>query len=376
MNSKISQFLANNALSTPCLVVDVEQVENNYRNLQHALPKAHIYYAVKANPARAILSKLVSNRSFFDAASWEEIQQCINAGAKPKHISFGNTIKKTSSIQQAHQIGIEMYVFDSIEELHKIAEHAPKSKVYCRILVDNQGADWPLSSKFGTTNAYAIELLIKAKTLGLHPYGVSFHVGSQQTDPRAYASAIRQSAKVFQGLAKHNIYLEMINLGGGFPITYCETVPTIEEFAKTIRSALNEHFPHIMPRIILEPGRFIVGNAGVISTEVILASHRGNINSPKWIYLDIGRFGGLAETEGEAIRYPIETPYDGLKTEPVIIAGPSCDGVDILYQKSNYTLPLTLTAGDCISLLSTGAYVSTYCSTQFNGFAPLKEYYI
>ncbi|MDI2091343.1 type III PLP-dependent enzyme [Commensalibacter oyaizuii] len=376
MNSKISQFIANNQISTPCLILDVDQVERNYNQLHQAIPYGGIYYAVKANPALPILKRLVALNSFFDAASWEEIQLCLDAGAKPSQISFGNTVKKISSIQSAYKIGVEMYVFDSIEEMQKIAKHAPGSKVYCRLIVDNLGADWPLSGKFGTTVDHAVELLIQAKNLGLDPYGVSFHVGSQQTDPKAYTAAIEKAASCFTTLAAQGIELRMINLGGGFPIRYREDVPEIEEFTTAIQQSLLHHFGNNIPRIILEPGRFMVGNAGIVSTEVVLSSKRGKTNGPRWVYLDIGRFGGLAETEGEAIRYQIETSYDGSTTGPVVLAGPSCDGVDVIYQKSNYQLPLELTAGDRISLLSTGAYVSTYCSTRFNGFAPLEEYYI
>lgn len=376
MNSKISQYLAKHQPSTPCLIVDLDKINQNYQQLSQALPYADIYYAVKANPALPILKRLVAMNAFFDAASWEEVQLCLDAGAKPSHISFGNTVKKVSAIQAASQVNVEMYVFDSIEEMQKIAKHSPGSKVYCRLTVDNLGADWPLSGKFGTTTEHAIELLLEAQKAGLNPYGVSFHVGSQQTDPKAYSLAIEKAAFVFRTLAEQNIHLQMINLGGGFPIHYREDIPQINEFAIEIQKSLQHHFNDKFPRIILEPGRAIVGNAGVISTEVILSSKRGKENGPRWVYLDIGRFGGLAETEGEAIRYQITTEYDGSDTGPVILAGPSCDGVDVLYQKSNYQLPLQLSAGDRVALLSTGAYVSTYCSTSFNGFPPLEEHYI
>jgi ornithine decarboxylase len=128
--------------------------------------------------------------------------------------------------------------------------------------------------------------------------------------------------------------------------------------------------------MLVEPGRFIVGDAGVVSAEVVLVSRRGKENPVRWVYLDIGRFGGLAETEGEAIKYRIVTPHDDGAMGPVAIAGPTCDGADILYERSNYRLPLKLACGDRVELLSTGAYVTTYASQRFNGFAPLAEHYI
>ena len=151
MTPKIARFLAKQRPATPCLVLDVDRVEENFRALRRTLPLARIYYAVKANPAPQILERLVGLSSFFDAASFEEVSICMDAGARPEAISFGNTIKKVSAIRAAHERGVTLFAFDSIEELEKLAKHAPGARVYCRILVENEGADWPLSRKFGTT---------------------------------------------------------------------------------------------------------------------------------------------------------------------------------------------------------------------------------
>ena len=186
MNPKITRFLAEQKPATPCLVVDVDQVEARYRALGKALPLARIYYAVKANPAMPILTRLVGLGSCFDAASWEEVSLCLAAGADPESISFGNTVKKVSAIQAAYKAGVRMFVFDCREELEKIAQHAPGSRVYCRLLVDNYDAEWPLSRKFGTTVESARDLMLEARALGLDPYGLSFHVGSQQLSAEAY----------------------------------------------------------------------------------------------------------------------------------------------------------------------------------------------
>jgi len=140
--------------------------------------------------------------------------------------------------------------------------------------------------------------------------------------------------------------------------------------------AMTRHFGNDLPDTVIEPGRYIVGDAGMVSAEVVLVSRRGKSDPVRWVYLDIGRFGGLAETEGEAIKYRILTPHEGEPTGPVAIAGPTCDGADILYERANYRLPLNLASGDRVELLSTGAYVSTYASQRFNGFAPLAEYYV
>jgi len=376
MTPKIARFLAEQQPATPCLVLDVDRVEQNFRSLQHTLPLARIYYAVKANPAAPILERLVSLSSFFDAASYEEIAACLRAGARPEAISFGNTIKKVSAIRKAHADGVSLFAFDSAEELEKLAEHAPGARVYCRILVENEGADWPLSRKFGTTIESARDLMTRAADMGLDPYGLSFHVGSQQTTTRAYEVAISKVGMLFTDLADAGVKLRMMNLGGGFPTRYRDDVPEIDQFGDAIMSAMIAHFGNNLPEMFIEPGRFIVGDAGLVSAEVVLVSHRDPNDPVRWVYLDIGRFGGLAETEGESIKYRITTPHDGTPMGPVAIAGPTCDGADIMYEKSNYRMPLALRSGDQVRLLSTGAYVTSYASQGFNGFAPLAEHYL
>ncbi|MDB5398318.1 MAG: ornithine decarboxylase [Acetobacteraceae bacterium] len=376
MTPKIARFLAQHQPATPCLVLDVDRVEDNFRTLRDALPLARIYYAVKANPAPQVLERLVGLSSYFDAASIEEVEFCLDAGAAPERISFGNTIKKVSAIRRAHAAGVTMFAFDCREELWKLAEHAPGARVYCRILVENEGADWPLSRKFGATIEGARELMVEAGERGLDPYGLSFHVGSQQTTTRAYEAAIGKVAMLFTDLTEAGINLRMMNMGGGFPTRYRDDVPEIDRFGNAIMMAMTEHFGNNLPEMVVEPGRFIVGDAGLVQAEVVLVSQRNRNNPLRWVYLDIGRFGGLAETEGESIKYRITTPHDGRKMGPVAIAGPTCDGADIMYEKSNYHLPLALTSGDRVELLSTGAYVTTYASTRFNGFAPLAEYYL
>jgi ornithine decarboxylase len=376
MTPKVARYLVEQQPATPCLVLDVDRVETNFRAIQSALPVAHIYYAVKANPAHPVLERLVGLGSSFDAASFEEISACLVAGARPEAISFGNTIKKASAIRRAHEAGIGLYAFDSAEELEKLAEHAPGARVYCRILVENDGADWPLSRKFGTSIEMAKELMLRAGDMGLDPYGLSFHVGSQQTATRAYEVAIGKVAMLFTDLTDAGVNLRMMNLGGGFPTRYRDDVPEIDSFGDAIMNAMTDHFGNALPEILIEPGRSIVGDAGLVSAEVVLVSRKSKDDPVRWVYLDIGRFGGLAETEGEAIKYRIATPHDGTRMGPVAIAGPTCDGADILYEKCNYRLPLALRTGDRVSLLSTGAYVTTYASQGFNGFAPLAEHYI
>jgi ornithine decarboxylase len=374
MTPKVAAFLAHSALATPCLVLDLDRVGENYSALRRALPSAQIYYAVKANPAREILHLLAGLGSCFDAASLQEIEQCLAAGAPASAISFGNTVKKPSAIKAAHAHGVPLYAFDSIEELQKISVHAPGRKVYCRIAVNNIGADWPLSKKFGTSLARARELMHEALSLGLVPHGLSFHVGSQQTGTAAYEMAIAEVAMLFTDLRQAGIELKMLNLGGGFPIRYQDDVPEVDEFGAAIMNAMVTNFGNDLPDMLIEPGRAMVGNAGVVASEVVLVCRRMAEDERRWVYLDIGRYGGLAETEGEAIRYPITA--GGGVTGPVVLAGPSCDGVDIIYEKTPYRLPLDLQSGDRVLIHNAGAYVTSYASQNFNGFTPLAEHYV
>jgi ornithine decarboxylase len=374
MTPKVAAFLQSSVLATPCLVLDLDRVAENFAALRAALPAARIYYAVKANPAPGILRLLAGLGSCFDAASIQEIDQCLAAGARAAAISFGNTVKKPSAIAAAHAHGVPLFAFDSAEELRKIAAHAPGAKVYCRIAVNNIGADWPLSKKFGTTLERARELMLLAPTLGLVAHGLSFHVGSQQTGTAAYEMAIAEVAMLFTDLKSRGLDLRMLNLGGGFPVRYQDEVPQTEEFGDAIMRAMVKHFGNDLPEMLIEPGRAMVGDAGVVAAEVVLVCRRMPQDERRWVYLDIGRYGGLAETEGEAIRYRV-TGGTG-PTGPVVLAGPSCDGVDVMYEKTPYRLPLELAAGDRVLIHDSGAYVTSYASQNFNGFPPLIEHYV
>ena len=376
MTPKVARYLADQQPATPCLVLDVDRVAANFGRLRQAMPLARIYYAVKANPAAPILDRLVGLGSYFDAASFQEVSMCLAAGADPDAISYGNTIKRERDIVAAYAAGVRMYAFDSEMELEKLARSAPGSRVYCRILVGNDGAEWPLSRKFGCEVEMARALMIRATELGLDAFGLSFHVGSQQTKTAAYEAAIAKVAMLFTDLSEAGVKVRMVNLGGGYPVRYKAEVPEIDDFGSAIMGAMVEHFGNAIPEIVIEPGRFLVADAGVVSAEVVLVSRKAENDPVRWVYLDIGRFGGLAETEGESIKYAFKTPHDGSAEGPVTIAGPTCDSTDTLYEKSNYRLPMALTAGDRVELLATGAYVTTYASQKFNGFEPLAEYYI
>ncbi|WP_207460219.1 type III PLP-dependent enzyme [Azospirillum sp. SYSU D00513] len=383
MNQKIARFFEERRPQTPCLVLDLDIVEQNYNALETALPDARIFYAVKANPAAEVLSLLTRLGSAFDTASVPEIQMVLATGCPAERISYGNTIKKEADIRRAYELGVRLFAFDSEPELEKIARAAPGARVFCRILTSGEGAEWPLSRKFGCDLDMARELLLKAKDMNVQPYGVSFHVGSQQKDLKQWDLAISQVAQLFRELEAVGVELGMINLGGGFPTRYRSDVPASAAYGQSIFDSLRRHFGNRIPETIVEPGRGMVGSAGVIESEVVLVSRKSANDSKRWVYLDIGKFGGLAETMDEAIQYPIEVLAEEMgeesfdpETEAVVLAGPTCDSADVLYEKAEYKMPLALKAGDRVRIHATGAYTTTYSAVCFNGFAPLQQYCI
>ncbi|MER7015221.1 type III PLP-dependent enzyme [Saccharopolyspora sp. NPDC000359] len=369
----IQQFLDRRRPETPCLVVDLAQVRNRYRQLRTALPDARICYAVKANPTPEVVGELVALGSSFDVASPGEIDLCLAKGAAPESISYGNTIKKRRDIARAHQQGVRLFATDSAADLANIAEVAPGAQVFCRVLVDNEGSRTPFGRKFGCLPETAVELLVRARELGLDPCGVSFHIGSQQLDPAAWEHGISAAREVFAGCAERGLRLRLVNLGGGLPAAYTESAPPLADYVRRIEESLDQHFGAERPELLVEPGRFVVGDAGVLRSEVVLVTDSCDGES-RWVYLDIGRYNGLAETEGEAITYRLRTSRDGDEVGPVVLAGPTCDGDDVLYQRTRYELPRTLRGGDWVDLLSAGAYTASYSSVGFNGFTPLPTY--
>ena len=362
---------------TPFVVVDMATVKQQYDELIHAFPYANVYYAVKANPAPEIIALLRDSGSSFDIASIYELDRVMDLGVGPERISYGNTIKKSRDIRYFYDKGVRMFATDSEADLRNIAKAAPGSRVYVRILTEGtQTADWPLSRKFGCQTDMAMDLMVMARGLGLEPYGVSFHVGSQQRDIGTWDAAIGKVKVIFERLREEDgIELKMINLGGGFPANYLTRTNDLATYAEEITRYLREDFGDDLPQIILEPGRSLVSNAGVLVSEVVLISRKSRTGLNRWVYTDVGKFSGLIETLGESIKFPIYTEKKG-ELEEAVLAGPTCDSADIMYEDYKYPLPLNLSIEDRLYWFSTGAYTTSYSAIEFNGFPPLKAYYI
>ncbi len=374
--ARIDRYLAQHTPSTPCVLIDLETVRQRCMALQALLPDARIYYAVKANPAVAVISALASLDVGFELASAGEIERCQQLGIATNRFCFGNTIKRERDIVQAHKLGIDLYAVDSPAELEKLARAAPGARVFCRLSVHGRGAEWPLTRKFGCSPHLAIELLVHANTLGLRPVGIAFHVGSQQTDPKQWAIAIGHAARICHGCQRQGITLDLLNVGGGLPAQYRTPVPPLADYVETIMAAVRRDFAGSVPQLMIEPGRYMVAEAGILRTQVLLIARHGYHDQRRWVYLDAGRYNGLTETQDERIHYPIRTPHDATLSEPVVLAGPTCDSTDIIYDRASYTLPKELTIGDHVDFLTAGAYTASYASVEFNGFPPLATHCI
>jgi len=369
--SRIRRFLDERDPPTPCLVVDTDVVAARAREFRSAFPGALIRYAVKANPAPPVLDALVAAGIGFDVAGPAELALCLERGADPADLAYGNPIKKPRDVAAAFERGVREFTSDAADDVDHLGRYAPGSAVSIRVVLDAPDSVTPFGRKFGCELPEALDLVVRAAELGLRP-GIAFHVGSQQPDVGAWEIGIATAAKLFAEAAAQGVTMTRLNLGGGFATTHRTAVPPLTAYAATIASALDTYFPRDRPELLLEPGRVLVADAGLLRTEVVLATHRGE---RRWVYLDIGRYNGLAEAENEAIAYRFEPVGGGDGAGgPVVLAGPTCDGDDVLYQRTPYELPLSLRTGDRLDLPGTGAYTASYASVGFNGIEPLRTY--
>lgn len=368
--NRIRAFLADREPPTPCLIVDTDLVAQRAAAVTAAFPDALIRYAVKANPAPEVLDAVLSAGTGFDVAGTAEIELCLSRGAEPGSLAYGNPIKKSADIAFAYARGIREFTTDSAGDLANLAEHAPGSLVSIRLRPEGPDSVTPFGRKFGCEPSVAAGLLRRAEDSGLRP-GIAFHVGSQQPDPAAWEIGIATVAKV---AAEAGIALARLNIGGGFATAHREPVPSLTEYAAVIDAALEEYLPGPRPELMLEPGRVIVADAGLIRTEVVLVTTRSAADERRWVYLDVGRYNGMAECENEAVAYRLEPVGVRGPEGPVVLAGPTCDGDDVLYQRTPCVLPLSLKAGDRLDIHGTGAYTASYSSVAFNGIEPLRTY--
>ncbi|MCK9995191.1 MAG: type III PLP-dependent enzyme [Candidatus Krumholzibacteria bacterium] len=360
---------------TPLYIVSREKLLENYNRLNRCLPAVTLFYAVKTNQHEGILEILKNAGAGFDVASRGEIMDAVHAGANPREdLIFADTVKDPKHIAHAFGIGLDDFTFDNPSEITQIARHAPGANVHVRIMVSNKGSVAHLSDKFGAEIKEAVPLLLEARDQGLVPRGVSFHVGSQCLDPQRYVDALDQTRGVFDEAAKHGLDLEMIDIGGGFPVKYEGEKIDIEGMCAIIDTHYRKLFGTEI-KLVAEPGRAIVGDAVILVTKVISESVRKGKN---WLYFDDGTYGSFMEVLLYQMRFPMKTNTDG-PLRKYVLAGPTCDSIDVFSRNKKgrikeVELP-EMHLDDLLIAGSMGAY--TYSeSTRFNGFEPPGFVYI
>ena len=355
---KVLNFLASTEIQTPFLLIDGDVVREKLSIIGSKIKNAKVFYAIKALPEPSVVKLINSTKAGFEIASQGELSLLKELEVSPERIISSNPVKSIPFIKDAYSYGIRLFAFDSETEIEKMAIYAPESKLYIRLSVPNEGSDWPLSKKFGVEPDRALKLLIMAKEKGLQPVGITFHVGSQCKNIYSWATALDKAVDLWRKAEKKGIKLNLLNIGGGYPIRYTQDVVDIGSIEEKIDQILKEKFPDDI-EIHLEPGRAVVGDAGVFVTTVIGKAKRGEEN---WLYIDAGVFNGLMESIG-GIRYTYVVGSRARKKR-WILAGPSCDSFDVIDR--NVVLPEP-SVGDHLLILSAGAYTISYAS-EFNGF--------
>ncbi len=353
---------------TPFLACDTSVAGLQLRELSAHLPGFAIHYAVKCNPTPQVLTALAGKGCRFEVASIGELAMVEAIGTAASEVLFSNPVKPPAAIAEAHRRGLTRFAFDSECEVRKLATHAPGSRVYVRLAVDDTNSRFPLSRKFGADLEEAERLLLLARDLGLVPYGVTFHVGSQCTDPSAWPRAIRRCGDLFEGLSRNGIVLEMLDIGGGFPVEYTEPTPALASIAVAIRAAIDQ-LPYAPKVLVAEPGRFLAAGCGVMVASVIGLADRAD---GRWAYLDVGGYHGMMEAvqTGGQWQFPLHTSRPESDSEPhaaFTVTGPTCDASDTLFYGAS--LPEKLEVGDRVYIGMAGAYSLSYASA-FNGFPP------
>jgi ornithine decarboxylase len=354
---------------TPYLVTDLDTVAQRHAAFTAALPGVRAFYAMKCNPSPEILTTLAGCGASFEIASLGELRMLQRLDVDPAEVLYSNPVKPPAHIAEAHAAGLWRFSFDSPNELAKIAVHAPGAAVYIRLRVDDQDSVFPLSRKFGADADEALDLMLLARNLGLRPYGITFHVGSQCGSPAAWRQAIGATGRLMAELSAAGIHLGMLDMGGGFPARYVGDVPSIQAIADMINPALDDLLPYLPDLLAAEPGRHLVAESAVMAAGVIGRERRGDEN---WLFVEVGAYNGMMETlqTANGWDYPLWTSradHADVPQVPFTVTGPSCDSSDTMFH--NVLLPATLDVGDTLYIGSAGAYTLSYASA-FNGFAP------
>lgn len=358
-------------LQTPYFSFDLAKINANYHEFLSLFPGVKVFYAMKSNSQLEVLKSLKDEGCGFEIASTGELAKLLEIGVNPSKIIYSNPVKSSQSVDLAFKKGIKKYSFDSLQEVHKLAKHAPGSEVFLRIAVSEYGSRFSMSEKFGVLPAEAAVLARQAIEHGLKLVGVAFHVGSQAENLAQWRTAIDEVQSVIDELHDMGIKLEFLNIGGGYPESYkMSETPQLEEIAHEVLSAMSD-LPYKLD-LYVEPGRRLVANAATLTVSVIARLER---NEENWLFLDAGAYSGVFEAmvfQGN-MRFDIDPPKNrtGQKTL-FVLTGPTCDSLDTI--SYNAELPEDIQEGDKLVIKNVGAY-SLCFATEFNGFEIPKAYF-
>ena len=356
---KALAFIRTTDLEPPYLLIDRAKVRQKVHGIGKHIRNAEVFYAVKANPDVEVLKLVNSLGIGFEIASEGELNILASIGVSSDRIISSNPIKSFRFLRMAAEAGINYFSFDSEAEVLKLREYAPGSNVYVRLSVPNEGSEWPLSKKFAVEVDEAEELLLLSRKKGLNPVGITFHVGSQCTNMYNWDSALNKAKDLWDRVERAGVRLSLLNIGGGYPIRYTKDVVGITAIDKNINRLIYEKFPRKV-RVLVEPGRAVVGDAGIFVSRVIGKASRGD---DEWLSLDVGVFNGLMESVG-GIKYSYIVE-GSREVKKWTLAGPSCDSFDVI--EKDILLPEP-SVGSYVLILSSGAYTISYAS-EFNGFS-------
>jgi len=358
--SKIQELVSRHG--TPVLFLSESRLRDGYRNLKAALPRVDLYYAVKSNATREIVSILDGENAFFDVCTNGEIDILKSCNITANRCIHTHPIKRDSDIRYAIDYGMKWFVADNEDELLKFIPYKDKIRLLIRMSIQNPGCLVNLSAKFGVAPEKTWDLICKAHDLGLDVGGISFHAGSQNESPFKYIEALEYCRDIFKKAALRGINIEVVDIGGGFPINYLTPVLPMAQFCQPIMEYLDRYFSSY--KIIAEPGRVLSGPTMTLATKIMGRSLR---NGTWWYYLDEGVYGSFSGKMYDHADYPMFLERTGERFNSVL-AGPTCDSIDVLYE--NVSLPL-LEIGEMLVFESMGAY-TTASASNFNGFPKAK----
>jgi ornithine decarboxylase len=344
---------------SPLFIVDAERVRRQYRRLAAALPGVDLHYALKPLPLATVVATLREEGACFDLATNGEVALVNRLGVPPERCIHTHPIKRDSDIRTALSLGVNRFVADNPDELRKFVKFRNRASILIRISFHSPDALCDLSRKFGCEPQAVAGLLELARELRLKIDGLSFHVGSQSARPDMYVNAIGVCRELMRQAAQHGQNLDILDIGGGFPVDYAQSSMPIEEFCAPICAALASLEPTV--RIIAEPGRYIAAPAAVAVASVMGRALRGD---RWWYYLDDGLYGSYSGQVYDHMSYPLEALVPAGPTYPSVLAGPTCDSIDVISDKLE--LP-KLDLGDLIVGREMGAYTSA-SATDFNFF--------